>query len=39
MAVNSDLRVEVRTEDATPVVSIPLIDFEKLGLKVIYDAL
>ncbi len=39
MVVDSDLRVELRSEGAQPVVSIPLINFKKLGLKVIYDAL
>ena len=39
MVVDSDLQVELLTEGAEPVVSIPLIDFKKLGLKVIYDAL
>ncbi len=39
MVVDSDLQVELLTEGAEPVVSIPLIDFKKLGLKFIYDAL
>ena len=39
MVVDSDLAVTLRTEGASPVVSIPLIDLRKLGLKVIYDAL
>ena len=39
MVVDSDLGVELRTEGAKPVVSIPLINFDKLGLEFIYDAL
>lgn len=39
MTVDSDLNIDLRTQGATPVVSIPLINFKKLGLKVIYDAL
>ena len=39
MRVDSDLNIEVQTPGATPVVSVPLVNFKKLGLTVIYDAL
>ena len=39
MVVDSDLQVELLTQAAKPVVSLPLIDFKKLGLEFIYDAL
>ena len=39
MRVDSDLHVEVLTAGASPVVSVPLVDFKNLGLTVIYDAL
>lgn len=37
--VESDLAVELLTEGAQPVISVPLNNFKKLGVKVIYDAL
>ena len=37
--VDSDLAVELLTEGAQPVISLPVNNFKKLGVKVIYDAL
>ena len=37
--VDSNLAVELLTTRAAPVISIPVNNFKKLGVKVIYDAL
>jgi hypothetical protein len=39
MTVDSDFGIEVITADVSPVVSVPLVDFKKLGVDYIYDAL
>jgi hypothetical protein len=39
MRVDSDLNIESLTPGADPVVSLPLVNFRKLRLTVIYDAL
>jgi len=39
MTVDSDFGIELLTQDCRPVVSVPLVDFKKLGVDYIYDAL
>ena len=39
MVVDSDLGIELQTQKVSPVISIPMVDFDKLDVDVIYDAL